>query len=306
MKKSLSISLILFLNFIGLSSAVAQEGFYIGLSGGYAGALDKGEIYNFFTDVNDSQFQDGNLIGIGNFKTNTGQMFNFTKNIAGSESTELLRASYGKGAEIHLKTGYMFTKHVGAELMVSYLFGSKIQSSYRDFNTDPSKPHLLDITSSARMLSFTPSLVLSAGLDRKVYPYMKLGAVIGLPKITSTLQGKFPNLIIYPEIDFESETTQGIALGASGAFGLNYSITDKIFLFGEVHVVALSWRPKKEKITQYLVDLGIGPKDSIGFLDFTEFNYEKETKAPNPGNILETPSHPFSSVGANMGVMYNF
>lgn len=306
MKKSLTTRLFLFFIFLLSAKVIAQRGFYLGLSGGYAAAIDKGEIYNFFTDVNDTQFNDGNLLGVGNFIANKGSLFNFTRNKSGLETTELLNATYGKGTEIRLKAGYMFNKHIGAELAFGYLFGSKIRSSYRDFKTDPNRPHILDITSSAQMLSFTPSFVLSAGLDQKVHPYVKIGPVIGLPRVTSTLQGKFPLLIIYPEIDFESKTTQGVALGIFGSLGLNYSVTEKIGLFGEVQITSLTWKPRKEEIKQYIVNLGIGPKDELGALDFTEFDYEKETSASDAENILERPSHPFSSISANLGVMYNF
>ena len=306
MKKLVTTSLFLFFVSTLWTRSVAQEGFYIAVSGGYAAAINKGEIYNFFTDVNDVQFNDGNLLGVGNFIANKGSLFNFTRNKNGSETTELLNATYGKGTEIRLKAGYMFNKHIGAELAFGYLFGSKIRSSYRDFKTDPNRPHILDITSAAQMLSFTPSFVLSAGLDRKVHPYVKIGPVIGLPRVTSTLQGKFPLLIIYPEIDFKSKTTKGVALGMSGIFGLNYSISDKLFLFGEAQITSLSWKPQKEVVTRYFVNTGIGPKDELGALDFTEFDYKKETSASDAENILERPSHPFSSISANLGVMYNF
>jgi hypothetical protein len=75
-----------------------------------------------------------------------------------------IKGSLGKGTSINTAFGFVFGKHLGAELNISYLIGEKsgIQTNSTQLN--------IDNNFSARMLNLMPSLVIRTG-EKKMKPY---------------------------------------------------------------------------------------------------------------------------------------
>ncbi|MGB0404315.1 MAG: hypothetical protein ACPGEG_09480, partial [Salibacteraceae bacterium] len=110
-----------------------------------------------------SVFSQGSYLNVNagyNFKmgsSNIMGLYNYTETNSGS-TEEQVHSSLGKGLNLGVAFGYMFTENIGAEIGGSYLLGGKTKATdkYSDGSTT-------EYEVSANMIRINPSVVISAG-----------------------------------------------------------------------------------------------------------------------------------------------
>ncbi len=205
--------------------------------------------------------------------------------------------SYGTGFNGELGIGYMFNKNIGLGLDVSYLVGKK-NLSKDDRGNDRAKQEV-----SGTALAFTPNIVLSTAMEGKIVPYAKAGLVIASASVTDVITGTAGDIYVV-----ERKTTGGMALGFKGAMGINFAVSEKIAIYGELAYTGMSYRPAKAVITKY-TENGIDVLSGFSVKDKeTTYSTEVDNTAASPSSVPRkevTPVLPFGSIGLNFGVMIN-
>lgn len=249
-----------------------NTGFYIGLHGGYNFGIAK----------------------------DFGRWENRTQQSGGGWSEEAVGVSYGKGANVGLDLGYMFSKNLGAELGLDYLKGSKTEVTEKWNDGELEKYEL-----SGRMLLIQPKIVVKAN-PATVTPYAKFGAVIGAMPKTTLVYTDVWNSNNYKEV-FEQDG--GVAVGVTGALGIDYALNPKMGIYTEIRSMALSYNPKKGTYTEATQN----GTNVLNNWDYDDIHYEyvdQVNPGDNTGNSTATKetkvSRPFSSVGLNVGFKYSF
>jgi outer membrane protein W len=226
-----------------------------------------------------------------------------TTSIPGPDRYENIPVSFGKGANVGLNLGYMFTKNMGAELGFNYLMGSEYTVSTR-YNSDPNRT--IDRTMSAKMMQFKPAMVFRTQFN-KLSPYAKVGLLVGVgSKI------KLGTLENDPDYNYRSEERWeydgGTSFGMHGALGAEYAINNKIGVFGEITGTGLTYAPKKGKMVtytengvDYLSDYDVRQKE----IDFQNGSYVDDGGKDKPKKVGKQYT-PFSSIGLNVGVRFKF
>ncbi len=215
-----------------------------------------------------------------------------------------IKLSFGKGLNFGGGLGYMFTEHVGFEVGVNYLIGGETKS--HDVTDFGSGSRTVDIALSAKMLRINPCFVISAGGDG-ASPYARVGVVLGSGKFIA----KETSIGASGESYQETEFSGGLGLGFNAAIGLDYGVSDKLSLFGELNFIGMSYAPTKSEIVKYTAD-GV---DELSLLTTNEKkveyvnSYSYDTSQPEsddaPSKDLKH-SFPFSSFGLNVGVKFKF
>ncbi|MEO8760897.1 MAG: outer membrane beta-barrel protein [Bacteroidia bacterium] len=222
-----------------------------------------------------------------------------------SNSYELVKGSFGKGVNFGANVGYMFNKNIGAELGISYLLGSKFESTFSKGVNYYTRNQFL----SGKMLRLMPSIRITSG-EGKLKPYLRLGIVIGLGgKITSTETEVFTGASPTSETTWEYKG--GVSFGFAGAVGLNYQISNKIAVFGECGFISQSWAPTKGVLTKdnqngvdVLPTLTTSQKQTDFVSKYSE-SFVTPANTSEPSKQLKAYS-PFSSLGFNIGIQFNF
>lgn len=273
MKKSLFVFSTLFVTVLGLHDANAQNA-YFGIGGGYATSLA-------------SQTMTFNETG-------------FTNN---DHFYETVKGTYGKGLNFGMYAGYMFNPNVSAELGISYLAGGKTKRHYVKESSATE-----DLVLSAKMIRIMPSLRMTAG-DGKLKPYMRIGMVVGVGGKITADQTWTDTGCNCGNSETTWEYTGGISLGATGAFGVNYTINEKISLFGELNFIAQSWAPEKGLLTKSMfngADQLPNKTTSQKEIDFVKsYTTTSSVNTSAPTTQIKNYS-PFSSIGINIGLTYSF
>lgn len=222
-----------------------------------------------------------------------------------SYTTESVKVSFGKGVGFGAGLGYMFTDNFGFEVNADYLSGGKFEAkdiSTSQFAPDPSVD---TYTMSANMLRVMPAIVIKTG-DGALKPYAKFGLVLGFGKIKETdeeVQGNNKEIR-------EFEYSGGLALGFNSSFGVEMGISDKLTLFGEMRYVGLNYAPTKGELTKEEIN-GVDhiSERSVYYreVEFKEKITEDSTSPDEtkPDQASKT-SVPFSSIGVNVGLKFNF
>jgi len=232
----------------------------------------------------------------------------FAYNSASTSSNyhdESVKLTFGKGLNVGAAVGFMFSENVGAELGISYLMGGKTEA--QDVREIASG--LTETTTnvmSASMIRFMPTLVVKSSREGMA-PYAKFGLVIG--------SGKFTDVEKHTDgkdvFEMETEYSGGMALGFTGAFGLNFGLSDNMDFFGELNYIGLSYAPTDGEVTKATFN-GV---DELGDLDVRDKkvvysdSYDTDrTVAPSPDEPSKSTkfSAPFSSFGLNFGIRLKF
>ncbi len=217
--------------------------------------------------------------------------------ITGTEQTvSIAKLNLGSGLNYGASFGFNYNKYLGAELAVSY-----IKSESEIYYQGPN--FIESYTFNSKMLQIKPSLIFSAGFA-KVNPYIKFGLVLGTGSINTYRfsQG--------PAISFQKNYLKdgGLAVGYTGAFGIDYNIGNNLALTLDANFINLVYHPKKETITiQKLNNIDDLPSLTIYYLQ-TEYSDEIDASVLdlNAPRKRVTPSYSFGSFGFNLGVKYGF
>lgn len=258
-----------------VSNAQTEKGFYVGFNAGYAG--------NVGGTTNLAQFA---------------EFYNYQETGGGEGNIEISKVGLGKGVNVGVLAGYMFNKNIGAELGINYLMGSNTSFSQNYFNG--SKTNEI----KGEMLQFKPTLVLTAGYS-KINPYAKFGLTIG----SASAESKYTQTQGANNFNMTTEIEGGMSLGFHSGLGLNYALTSKISLFGEVLYTGITFRPETATVTEATQNgINVLPYMNINDIQ-TEFVDEYYTGTPNNSN---TPNKedaidiPFNNIGFNVGLKYGF
>ena len=270
------------------TSAISMaQGAYLKVGGGYGIGTNKGPINSYFQRE----------LLVDGFGMTLVEQFMFNLE---NEKMEVIKQSFGQGGSFGVAGGYMFSKHIGAELGLSYFMSKGVNSKW-DLDVDGS----ITEEKKANVFLINPSLVISAGTEG-VSPYARIGALIGVaPKITSvfTLTDNPNDVTVVTD-----ELTGGVAAGFSAALGVNYPISPKVSIFGELAYNGLSYKPAQREITK-ITENGVDEAVTDVY-DFAKQSIEDKISADYADAAFDADkqlshSYPLSNLGLNVGVQFN-
>jgi hypothetical protein len=218
--------------------------------------------------------------------------------------------SFGKGINLGLYGGFMFNKNVGAELGIAYLIGG---SSVGTSNQTASAPGFgsSDVTTTTvkgSMLRLVPGIRVQVG-EGKMHPYATAGLIIGVAGKATMEQNEVKSATGSPTntTDMIVTYTGGTAMGMHASLGVNYMVSGKLGIFGEVSANLQSASPSKSMVTTNTVN-GTDqiPKMTTSQIetDYSSSYTTTSNAAASPGTPSQASSSrtPFSSIGFNIGV----
>lgn len=293
--------------------------------------------------------------GLGYGIPTTPEIFGLSYN----EATKDITNGYGnagQGLRLNGAAGYMFNENFGVELGIYYFTSPEIfvQDTVNGDN-------FYNTYTNAWHLRVTPALVFMAG-NGKVTPYAKVGLCIpvaGLAKARReandpllvnnsfsilNYENENGDMITADRFDLEAAFKGQFSLGFESVAGVNYSLSDKLSLFGEIHFTALRIRRATSEVKKAIATMSNGDEYNIlpllslgGVYQYTEFvdelniaEIEKaKSDAPIRQDIVLPNGNPFplvsdygttpekahkllasdgayNSVGINIGVRFNF
>ncbi|NNC94905.1 MAG: outer membrane beta-barrel protein [Chitinophagales bacterium] len=236
------------------------------------------------------------------------EVFNETEDY---EKYELVDVSLGKGFAAGGAFGYMFSKHIGAELGFSYLYGTKTTAeiTYR-YGTE--YRYLMESNLYSRMFRLNPSIIVASGLE-KVNPYARFGMVFGFGKALLEVDDSDTYLGETDTYHSKFEMKNGVGIGVTAGVGAMFSLNDQMSLFTEINMISMSYSPKKGEIVElsyngedHLSELSTSEKE-VEFVKEIIYDYEN----PDPYDE-DKPSEelqfkiPYSSIGLNVGWRFSF
>jgi hypothetical protein len=231
--------------------------------------------------------------------------------ISGTSQTnsgiELVKINYGKGINLNVACGRMFTSNLGLEVSASYLLGkkNKQETTQGQIVGNGYVEDRIEAESYSRMLFVEPAFIVSAGRSG-INPYAKVGPILGFGKIHEQIvdhsSGYFNGTT-----EIHLELKGGVAIGAKAAAGLDFNASSKMSFFAEVAFNSLAYSPTHGEVTEYIED-GNDRTSSMS-TSGREVEYENElsnqsTSRDEPTKLLKS-NHPFSSVGINLGLKFN-
>lgn len=227
---------------------------------------------------------------------------------AGTSTSENIYGSIGQGLNLALTPGYMINEHFGLELGINYFMGATktiVENTNSNSNVYETR------TAHSNQLRLIPSLVVSSGTSNKLSVYAKGGLVIpvmGLTKIEID-KGIMTGPTTSSKIQAKSDFAGHVSLGFRGALGVNYKLSDKLSLFGELQQTNLFIKQKSNTYTEFIVD-GVDIKDNPTLMSLYGQNKETEfvdkLDANSGANQALAAKTNFNQFGINVGVKFNF
>lgn len=227
------------------------------------------------------------------------------EDINGTETSTRRKGSgsFGRGGEVNVFLGYTLNEMISTELGLGYFYGLNNKSIYvsqNQFNNFKSEN-----TIRGRMIRINPVIRFNAG-NGKMVPYIKAGAVIGVA-------GKLHNKSQFTDSDPSQSYTMDeemvfsgrTSIGFTGALGIQFTLSEKIGFFSEIHMITQSWAPKRSEITKQTVngmdmlpDLSTSEKETE-YVD----KYTESDDNDSPSKELKY-FMPFSSIGLQIGLVF--
>lgn len=246
-----------------------------------------------------------------------GYGFATSKEVFGTNSTssssassdKLVANTAGSGLQLGAAFGYNFSKNIGLDLGVQYLMGAKQTLTYT--NNGQNSTTSETTTSKTNQVRLMPALVISTG-GEKIEPYARMGLILPLAgSINTEIKDKTDS----DEIIRNIKTTGAFTLGWHSAMGVNYYLSEKMAIFGEVGLQSLSIGAKKSVVTKYTVS-GADRLNDLKTIQ-KEINYVTELtdKSNGSSNSSTDNSKPldelrsyrqFGNVGINVGIQFGF
>ncbi len=199
---------------------------------------------------------------------------------------------HGHGLGYSLSCGYLFNKNIGAELGASYFFAKKSASDDEDGalaaeSTDNSERIM-------KSFYLNPCFVMRAN-PGKIVPYGKAGIFLGLSN-----SGKYHDVYdFYDNVgafggSSKSDETiiyqGGLGVGMTTAIGIDFMLSDRFALFGELFGRISRWNPAKSSESKTISSLDIPHSDVTTIVSYANYN----------GYTLK----PLWGVSLNIGVKY--
>jgi hypothetical protein len=248
------------------SIIVSAQTIYIKAYGGYGLGTNKSELsmlssyYNENTDTNFTTY--------------------------GYESAKF---SLGKSLRFGFATGVSLTKNISFELAADYSKGKspkfiECNNGTYEYGTIYTVKFTDKYNYEGNSVQLTPALVYKAN-QRKITPYLKLGLIIGITKLSKNFERRLYNTIptYYP---FESWASvlkykTSISGGLTVAIGGEYMLADDIYFFSEAKYSILNCSPKTSELTEYRYR----GMDELETLPYNERNFEYVNAYTDSDNI---------------------
>lgn len=248
-----------------------------------------------------------------------------------SRTVENINGSLGKGFNIQLTGGYMFNKHIGLELGIGFFGGSntlisQTQIALKDttWNIDADNFSSSKTFARVNQLRLSPAVVFSTDTIKGISGYAKLGLIIPVYGSATTATNSINSQVNYSDGSItrdrvsEKYVISGkVALGFRGAVGLQYAITPKIAVFGEVYASSVTVKHSDRKMKQYTVNGEDKMASKLAYQKDIQFVDKIDDQSNNPtsnqtGFDPNSPYHELyqkttlSQIGIQIGFKYMF
>jgi hypothetical protein len=191
---------------------------------------------------------------------------------------ESAKFSLGKSHRFGLATGVNVTKNISFELAADYSNGkspefTECNNGTYEYGTIYTVKFTDKYSYEGKSVQLAPVLVYKAN-KRKITPYLELGLIIGISKLSKNFERSLYNTIptYYP---FESWTSvlkykTSISGGVTMAIGGEYELIDDVYLFTEAKYSILNCSPKTSELTEYTYR----GENKLETLPYNERNFE--------------------------------
>jgi hypothetical protein len=227
--------------------------------------------------------------------------------VANEEVFNIQPYSYGAGLSGTLALGYNINKNLGVEMIAtSTLAGKKYDYTFIDEYTSGSVTYTdkKAATSYGNTLLLQPSVVVQTG-GSKTNIYARMGVVV--PVINSLMYDITYSESMTSNIEKTTEEyTMHFSLGASGAVGASFNLSNNLRLYSEIAMISYSPYLAKGSRTEYT-------RNGVNYLSYLslsdrEIEFKKSGKivsSPDPDKPTTSPSKsiPFSNIGINAGIV---
>ncbi len=244
-------------------------------------------------------------------------------------SKESINGGVGQGINLQLTPGYMFNDHIGVELGVNYYLGTNVKVQEATSNITVASLNVNGMEwnngrahAKSNQLRLIPTVVFSTGASNKVSGYAKLGLVMpvfGASVLSSErIEKEFVQggAVATKTTESEMKVKGGFTVGFKGALGVNFNVTDRIGIFGEVFATALQINRKSASVTKYTVNGVDGLGAMTNYQRDTEYTSELgassnaigygETVDMNKAKNEMTSGTNYNQVGLAVGVKFSF
>lgn len=164
---------------------------------------------------------------------------------------ESVNTSFGKGFYFNAGYCYMINKNIGFDAGLTLLAGAKQSADINIFVGELSQ------TYQGQLLEFTPSLVLAQNYG-KAQIYSRMGFILAMGRINYETISNIPSLAGLigggtPNFSFDNTDVQwrysgGLATGVNMTVGFSRWISNRLDVFAELSVSALTYAPTKGKV----------------------------------------------------------
>lgn len=248
-------------------------------------------------------------LGFGQGFTSAGQTAVFEEPYNGTvsynQSTNKLatfkvkNASFGSGTYLRGAVGYMFGRHVGAELGAQIGLAPKKYVGSQGFPLDGNTYDNISHTMYAKSgFILDPSLVLQTGNDFNLYT--RIGLILPMAlNINDDFSDRRSNMINADEVftgRYEYKTM--FSIGYNAALGFSLHLVKSLNIWAEGYMNSLSLDIKERKLTR----LEYNSQDVLAqqSADVKDVKFSKSSGVTS--GLLYTYSVPFSSVGFRVGL----
>ena len=210
----------------------------------------------------------------------------------------------GNGFNGSLAFGYWFNKYLAVEISVSEFLGLPTEGD-SVINLIGASNATVKVRGS--MLSVTPAIVISAGLE-KINPYARFGLLVGALPYMITKYNE-DNASTNPPLAKEiyNQYYGGVALGYTAAGGVSFNFTRLLSFFVELQFSHATWSPDHSEIMKYTVNgedklSGLTPWQKQA--DFVWERYTKGTIDMSQPRQELRKTYPFSTASINIGLKF--
>ncbi len=232
-------------------------------------------------------------LGIGYGFPSASRMLGANSNYVSSATSstskvEGVYGSLGSGFTFNSSYVHMYSKNIGLDINLQYLWGKKYEST-----STSSYDGIANVAYESKVYSrgilFGPSLIAMVG-EGKVKPYVQVGITMGRMKVNSEMSATNFNVA--------SEYKGGLSIGFKGGFGIDVPISENAKFFSEFIFLGMSYYPKEETTTAS--NKPSQPKTE--FVREVTSTYSVSNPTNSNANKELSESLPFGSVSINVGL----
>jgi len=279
------IFLILGLLILTINTNAQSNKFYVGISGGYGLGIFKNDIV-FNNDLANSQL----LLGY--------QMFNSDNSQVSSE-----RISLTEGINANFALGYNINNNLSIEIGAKYTKSNTFKTERYIVEGYP-KPTNYRSEINSESIFIIPQIKYYFDTN-KVKPYIKTGLIISSSVVYYDIDVDFM-FSIYINEKAKYKFYDGYNLGFYNAIGVEYDLSKRISLFGDISISVINFSHKKLKRTEMFV-AGVDENDNERDNGPKEINlYKSYDVDENYIKSALTQIFPASNIALNIGIQFNF